>query len=271
MMRTCNGNPIGVCSWSLGSDVDVLAALKDRTGLDHIHLATGPALDDGGMFIDAIQEQGWIITATMVGFPQEDYSTLDAIRRTGGIAPDAEWPANKALFLRALDVTVALNVPYLTMHAGFIDHTDPSYTAKFYSRIRCLADACGEKGVMLLMETGQESAAELKDFMEEIDHSALGINFDPANMILYDKDAPVDAVRVLAPWIKHLHVKDAVRTTVSGEWGAEVPWGDGQVGPTAFLAALEEIGFDGAMAIEREAGDDRVADISLAVERLTAL
>ena len=87
-------------------------------------------------------------------------------------------------------------------------------------------------------------------------------------MILYDKGDPIEAVRVLAPWIKHIHIKDAIRTTQPGTWGAEVPWGDGQVGTEAFLDVLEEIGFEGALAIEREAGDDRFGDIKLAAERL---
>jgi sugar phosphate isomerase/epimerase len=156
------------------------------------------------------------------------------------------------------------------MHAGFIDHRDEAYAARFYERIRVLADAAHAKGLKLLMETGQESAAELKQFLDDLDHPALGINFDPANMILYDKDDPVDAVIELAPWIRHVHIKDARRTRTPGEWGEEVPWGDGEVGMERFLSSLQKIGYDGALAIEREAGDQRLEDMRTAVERLTA-
>jgi len=76
-------------------------------------------------------------------------------------------------------------------------------------------------------------------------------------------------VRTLAPWIKHIHIKDAIRTKEPGTWGEEVPWGDGQVGPETFLNTLKEIGYEGALAIEREAGDNRFGDIKLAVERLS--
>ena len=76
---------------------------------------------------------------------------------------------------------------------------------------------------------------------------------------------------MLAPWIKHIHIKDATRTTKPGTWGAEVPWGDGQVGTEAFLNVLKEIGFEGVLAIEREAGDDRFGDIKLAAERLSSV
>jgi len=269
-MNTAEGWPIGVCSWSLRNDIPEIAGVMQHIGLEHIHLAAGPAVGaDGDAFLDAVRAQGWTVTSTMIGFPQEDYSTLATIRETGGIAPDDCWERNRDLYMKAVDVTAELGAPYLSTHVGFIDHTDETYARKFYDRIRVMADAAAAKGIGLLMETGQESAAELKDFLEEMDHPALGVNFDPANMILYDKDAPADAVRILAPWIKHIHVKDAVRTTTPGEWGAEVPWGDGQVGGKALLAVLGEIGFSGALAIEREAGEQRVADVGTAVERLT--
>jgi sugar phosphate isomerase/epimerase len=87
-------------------------------------------------------------------------------------------------------------------------------------------------------------------------------------MILYDKGDPTEAFRVLAPWIKHLHVKDATRTKKFGTWGAEVPWGEGEVESEILATILEEIGFEGAMAIEREAGDDRLGDIAIAVDKL---
>ena len=87
-------------------------------------------------------------------------------------------------------------------------------------------------------------------------------------MILYGKGDPIAAVRTLGPWIKHVHIKDAVRTKQPGTWGTEVPWGEGEVGTEAFLKALKETGFAGVLAIEREAGDNRLGDIRLAAERL---
>ena len=132
-------------------------------------------------------------------------------------------------------------------------------------RIKTTADIAAGSGIMLLMETGQESAADLAGFMKDINHPSVGINFDPANMILYDKGEPIEAVKVLSPWIKHVHIKDATKTEIPGQWGAEVPWGDGQVGSEKFLTALKEIGYEGALAIEREAGNSRIDDITRAV------
>ncbi|MFC1498369.1 sugar phosphate isomerase/epimerase family protein [Verrucomicrobiota bacterium] len=269
-MKKCKDWPIGVCSWSLQMDVAGVAEAMKQLELNHIHLAVRPALEDGGKeYLEAVRKQDWTITSTMIDFPSEDYSSLDSIKKTGGVAPDECWEQNLDLALGAIDVTRELGVKYLSFHAGFIDHTDPSYAEKFYDRIRCLADAAEAKGVMLLMETGQESAEELRDFMEKMNHPALGINFDPANMILYNKDNPVNALKALSSWVKHVHIKDAVRTKKPGTWGAEVPWGDGETGGHLFIETLQEIGFNGALAIEREAGNTRAEDISTAIERLT--
>jgi len=265
----CKDWPIGICSWSLQTDVAGVAEAMNKIGIDHVHLAVRAAVQEkADDYLAAVQKQNWTVSCTMIDFPQEDYSTLESIKVTGGIAPDEYWEQSRRLFVGATDVTVKLGVKYLSMHAGFIDESDPAYTKKFYDRIKLLADAAGQKDIMLLLETGQETAEELKHFLKELDHPAVGVNFDPANMILYDKGNPIEAVRVLAPWIKHIHIKDATRTTQPGTWGAEAPWGDGEVGTEAFLNVLEEIGFEGVLAIEREAGDDRFGDIKLVAERL---
>lgn len=266
----CNDWPVGVCSWSLQTDIAGVADAMKKLGLEHVHLGVRAAVENPGVFA-AIRKQKWTITATMIDFPQEDYSSLDAIKATGGIVPDDCWDRNRKLFVGAADVTATLGVKYISTHAGFIDESDPAYARKVHDRIKALADAAAKKNLTLLLETGQETAEELRAFLEELDHPAIAVNFDPANIILYDKGNPIEALRTLGPWIRHLHVKDATRTKQPGTWGAEVPWGKGEVGAKAFINALKEIGFTGAMAIEREAGNDRPGDIKLAVEKLKTL
>ena len=186
-MKQVNGWPIGVCSWSLHNDAEAIESVMVGQDLSHIHLAVGAIEGEGGRRLRAlIDAKGWTISSTMIGFPKEDYSTLERIRLTGGVAPDAAWPANRELLLDAISTTAELGVPFLSFHAGFLDHTDADYAAKFTSRIRDVADVAGEQGVVLLMETGQESADDLRQFLKALRHPALGINFDPANMILYD-------------------------------------------------------------------------------------
>ena len=260
-----SGWNIGVCSWSLQAEINDVAAVMKNDDINHVHLAVGPALADNGEYLAAVKQQDWVISSTMIAFAEEDYSSLDAIKVTGGVVPDDSWEKNKKIIADAAKITSELGVQYLSFHAGFIDHTDTEKYQIMCDRIKTTADIAAGSGIMLLMETGQESAADLAGFMKDINHPSVAINFDPANMILYDKGDPIEAVKVLSPWIKHVHIKDAIKTEIPGQWGAEVPWGDGQVGSEKFLTALKEIGYEGAIAIEREAGNSRIDDITSAV------
>lgn len=270
-MRQCKGWPVSACSWSLRSDIgQVIRVLKDLD-VGYVHLAARPALEaNGKAYLDAVKKADLEISALMIDFPSEDYTSLESIRQTGGIVPDGPWETNRNLALGAIALAAELKVKFLSLHFGFLERKGGAYDPKILDRARLLADAARKKGVRLLMETGQESAEELRHFLETLKHPALAINFDPANMILYDKGDPVEAVRVLGKWIRHVHAKDAVKTSVPGTWGTEVPWGEGQVNPDAFLRALAKAGFEGALAIEREAGDDRAGDIRKAAERLSS-
>lgn len=271
-MSLCAGKwPIGVCSWSFQKGVEEIGSVTTALGVDHVHLAIAPALGpDGAAYLEAVKRQNWVISAGMMNYDYEDYSTLDTIKVTGGIAPDEHWPMSGDEFAKAAKITAELGSDQITLHAGFLDHSDEAYAKKFYDRVRYMGDRADEAGVNLLLETGQESAADLKQFMETLNHPRVFLNFDPANMILYNMDCPLDALRILMPWIKQVHIKDAIRTKVNGEWGSEVTWGDGEVNSFAFLNALDELGFEGVVAIEREAGDQRVKDITTAVRRLRA-
>ncbi len=270
-MIKCGNWPVGVCSWSLQTDVAGVAEAMDKLGIEHVHLDVGPAVGpDAKPYMDAITRQSWVVSSAMIGFPQEDYSSLDAIRRTGGIAPDDCWDTNRERFIQAAEITAQLGVRYISTHLGFIDHTRKEYTRKIFDRTRTLADAAAEKGLELLMETGQETAVDMRTFLEKLNHPSVAINFDPANMILYGKGEPLEAVHILAPWIKHVHIKDAIRTNKRGTWGTEVPWGDGDVRTEEFLRTLRKVGFKGVLAIEREAGSDRFGDIKRAARILTS-
>ena len=262
--------PIGICSWSLDNDLLLLNKLREKVGIDHVHLALNPAIGESKVgYLDDFVRDGWKVSATMVGFEQEDYSTLEAIKRTGGIVPDEYWTQNRAMVFKAIEATASLNVKYLEFHFGFIDTSDPVYSAKLVARARELADAAQKNGVIILMETGQETARTLREFLEMVKHPSLAVNFDPANMILYGKGDPVEAVELVGPWIKHVHIKDALASQVVGQWGKEVAWGMGEVGAEGFLNALNRVNFAGTVSIEREAGTSRVDDIKSAVVKLT--
>jgi L-ribulose-5-phosphate 3-epimerase len=120
--------------------------------------------------------------------------------------------------------------------------------------------------IALALETGQETAPVLVQLLQALKRRNVGVNFDPANMILYDKGNPIAALRVLGPWIRQVHIKDARRTKVPGTWGEEVAAGTGEVDWQAFFATLRELNYKGDFVIEREAGTQRVADIQAARE-----
>ena len=149
------------------------------------------------------------------------------------------------------------------LHAGYINRGDSAGFAKLTDRLKYVRDLCADSGVELTLETGQETADDLAEMLSSL--PGVYVNFDPANMILYGKGDPVRAVRILAPWIRHVHIKDAKYSAVPGEWGAETEWTKGDVGADAFIAALREVGYDGYLAVEREAGDNRAGDIAAAV------
>jgi sugar phosphate isomerase/epimerase len=267
----CKDWPVAVCSWSLRTDVAGVAEAMRQLGIDRVNLALKPAFQEGGeAYLEAVREQAWTISAATIGFFQEDYTSLETIRATGGILPDEHWPRNRQICERAAAITAELGVGFLTLHAGFLESDDPAQASRVRDRLVCLADMAGERGLTLLLETGQETADCLRSLLEELNHPALGVNFDPANMILYDKGNPVEAVRTLGRWIKHVHVKDAIRTRQSGTWGTETPWGEGEVGGDAFLEALAAVGFCGVLAIEREGGNDRLGDIRRAAQWLSS-
>mgnify|MGYP000912412406 CR=1 FL=1 len=269
--KKCGPWPLSVCTWSLRADVATTLAAVRSLGLDRVNLALKPALAEGGeAYLEAVRASGLMISATTIGFPQEDYTSLASIRATGGIVPDEFWLENRRRVERAANITAEMQVPFLTLHAGFLEEEDASRANRLRERLTCLADVAGQHGLMLLLETGQETAECLRRLLEELNHPALGVNFDPANVILYDKGVPVEALRRLGPWVKHVHVKDAVRTRQPGQWGTEVPWGEGEVGHVALLETLSEVGFAGTLAIERESGNDRLGDIRGAAQRLVA-
>ena len=270
------GHDIGVCSWSLRpKDAAQLVELVHQLGLQHVQLALQPLLflDDKRKHSELghLRGAGIKLTAGMVSFPGEDYSSIDAIRRTGGYVPDEQWDLRRRMSEQAAVLGTELGLKAITTHVGFIPHKGQPGYDKMLGRVREIARDFGGHGIELGMETGQESAAELLEFLDDLDTPNVFVNFDPANMILYGAGDPIDAIRTLGRHVRHVHVKDGTASNRPGQdWGEEVAFGTGQVGPKRFLAALDRAGYSGPLAIEREAGDQRVADVRAAIEALSA-
>jgi L-ribulose-5-phosphate 3-epimerase len=239
-------NRLAVCSWSLqpASADDLLARLA-TTGLTRIQIALDPIRENAkGAWTDfsgLCARKGVTSVSGMIGTVGEDYTTLESIRRTGGVVPDGTWPETWKNIQADAELAQRMGLTLVTFHAGFLPHeeSDPSFP-KLLARLRQVADLFAAKKIEIGLETGQELA--------------------------------VDALRSLGPWIRQCHLKDAVRTKTPGAWGEEVRLGTGQVDWKSFFRAVDAVAFKGNLCIEREAGAQRAADIRAArefVERLT--
>jgi L-ribulose-5-phosphate 3-epimerase len=260
---------LAVCSWSLQpNSPDELIDKLEQIGIPRVQLALDPIREQPkvwGQIGDQLRAAGFTIVSGMIGFVGEDYTTMETIHATGGVAPDETWDENWENVPKAAEISTALGINLVTFHAGFLppDDKDPAYT-KMHHRLDLIADVFAAKNIDVAFETGQETAAVLLDFLKKLGRKNVGVNFDPANMILYDKGNPIDALREVGAWLKQIHIKDGARTKVPGTWGEEVVAGTGEVPWREFFTTLKQLSFAGHCCIEREAGHSRVEDIRAA-------
>lgn len=265
-----------MCSWSLQpAQPEELAAKLIELIIPRVQLALDPLRENPKAWGNAaglLRKKNINIVSGMFGCVGEDYSTLETIRITGGVAPDSTWEQNRKNIAATATLARDLGLKLVTFHAGFLPHDEkaPDF-AKMLARLREVADAFRAVGIVLGLETGQETAPILVQLLRKLDRENVGVNFDPANMILYDKGDPIAALQTLGPWICQVHIKDAVRTKQPGTWGQEVPAGTGEVDWRAFFGTLSKLNFSGAAVIEREAGNQRVIDIQVAKQMVAEL
>ena len=260
---------LGVCSWSMQvGSIDELKTLMGHLGIRAVQIACGDphhaSWKEGDDMPKAALAAGLEMTGAMLGFPGEDYTTPASIEKTGGFGDPATRVERLERLEWALERTTELGLKDLMLHGGFLpEHGSPDRKAM----LDTLAKAAGlaaEKGVTLALETGQESAKLLRRTLDDLQCPNLKVNFDPANMLLYNMGDPIEAVEILGTDIRSVHLKDAFPPKVEGEWGQEVPIGEGRVNIPLFINTLRKVGFDGPLCIEREVGDQagRVIDIA---------
>jgi len=266
---------LGVCSWSLQvKSVPELKRLLERLGVDVVQIACGDphhaAWEEGDRLPEAARAAGFRMTGAMLGFPGEDYTTPQTIQDSGGFGNPATRAERLERFAWALDRTRALGLSDLMLHAGFIPEPGKPDRKPFLDTLARVADLAKGKGVTVAFETGQETADLLRLTLDELKCPNLKVNFDPANMLLYDKGDPLRAVEILGPDIRSVHVKDANRPTTPGAWGDEVPLGRGQVNIARFVQTLKKVGYRGPLCIEREVGnqEERLADVAHGIRYL---
>ena len=204
----------------------------------------------------------------------------------GGFTKPENNPAKIEKSKRILDLAKDLETNIVTTHVGVVpaDKTHP--------RFAILQQACGELAeyadslqAHFAIETGPETSAVLKVFLDSLGSHGVAVNMDPANLVMVTADDPAQAVRTLGDYIVHTHAKDGRRNfyrdpeevygmieshIVTNPSFDELPLGEGQVNWDEYLAALREIGFGGFLTIEREVGGKPYDDIAMAVEFLKA-
>ncbi len=202
----------------------------------------------------------------------------------GGFGHKDENPERVEKSKRIIDLAKELGTDVVTTHIGVVP-ADPAH-----ERYGIMQEACFELAryadsleAHFAVETGPETSLELKNFLDGLNSTGVGVNLDPANLVMVTGDNPAKAVYNLQKYIVHTHAKDGVQNfykdpeivygikkdpLVTGESFTEVPLGEGSVNWKEYLAALEDIGYKGFLTIEREVGDDPEKDIRKAVEFL---
>jgi sugar phosphate isomerase/epimerase len=271
--------PIGVFASidaGLGVKLEVAHELGVPTIQLHAPAATTRTPENAEKFLARIGDMGITLTAVFGGFEGESYADIRTTQRTIGLVPPETRAARAAEFKEIADFARLLGCDVVALHLGFIPHdaNDPTY-ADVVSITRDICDHCAGNGQSLHLETGQETAAGLLRFIGDVDKPNLGVNFDPANMILYGTGEPIEALRKIGSHVRSVHCKDGTWSDKPGEeWGVEVPLGEGQVGMEAYLRTLDEIGYTGPLTIEREIPQEperQKAEIGKAVALLTEL
>ena len=268
---SCETSKIGVCSWSLQPvDCEQLASRVRECGVCAVQLALNPMADGEPGWegtIDCLRQAGIEILSGMMAARGEDYSTLEAIGATGGVRPDTTWADNQQLAQRVADIAAANDIKLVTFHLGFLpEQADHPERAKLVKRVQWVADMFVAKKLDLAFETGQESAATLLAVLSEINRPNVGVNFDPANMLLYGMGDPIEAITTLKDHVKQIHIKDAHPSDTPGQWGTETPVGEGSVDWPAFFKVATSITPAVNYIIEREAGGSRIGDVKRGIQ-----
>jgi len=266
---------IGVMMWAGRDNVaemKSLGAVCGQLGIGGDYNLAGAA--DG--WKKDLDDNSFPIVTVFCAYNGENYADIPTVQRTVGFIPPATRAEREARTIEVSDFAAKLGVASVACHIGFVpeDQTDPDYIA-VREMVRRICDHAGRYGQSFVLETGQEPANTLLHFFKDVDRANLGINFDPANMILYGTGDPIEALKVLGKHVISVHAKDGdwPSKDVPGSLGTERPLGQGSVGMERFVATLREIGFQGSLNIEREVESQtaRIADMRMGAELLSKL
>ncbi|MFO0905647.1 MAG: sugar phosphate isomerase/epimerase family protein [Pirellulales bacterium] len=271
--------PIGVFTSvdaGLGVKLEVAHELKIPTIQMHAPHAASRTQENADRFLARLRELNITLTCVFGGFEGESYADIPTVSRTVGLVPPETRAARLQEMKEIADFAKLLGCNVVGLHLGFVPHDASSSLYKEVLDVtRELCDYCERHDQSVHLETGQETADGLLQFIEDVGRANLFINFDPANMILYGTGEPIEALKKVGKYVRSVHCKDGKWAKNPGqEWGQEVPLGHGDVNIESYLRTLKEIGYTGPLTIEREIPQEperQKAEISHAVNLLTDL
>ena len=271
--------PIGVFTSidaGLGVKLEVASELGVPTIQLHAPHQNTRTQEDAERFVERLKELGIALTCVFGGFEGESYADIPTVSKTVGLVPPDTRDERTREMKEIADFASLLGCNVVALHLGFVPHDSGSRLYREVLNVtRAICDHCRRNGQSLHLETGQETAEALLEFIQDVDRNNLFINFDPANMILYGTGEPIAALKLVGKYVRSIHCKDGKWAQNPGqEWGQEVPLGEGDVGMENYLRTLKEIGYTGPLTIEREIPQDpsrQKSEIGHAVRLLTEL
>ncbi|MGB7760858.1 MAG: sugar phosphate isomerase/epimerase family protein [Bryobacteraceae bacterium] len=221
----------------------------------------------------ALDRHGIEGTSLIVTGPGPEIYNFREGPRTVGLVPPKTRGARVDALRKASDFAKTAGIPAIQRHLGFLpeDPEDPLFKP-CVDVLWHVAEYCKHNGQTFRCETGQETPVALLRVITAAGFPNIGVNFDCANLILYGKANPVDALDTLGPLVMGVHAKDGRYPTDPEKLGVETPIGQGKVDFPRFLARLKEAGYSGPITIEREiSGPQQTADILAAKRYLEGL
>jgi sugar phosphate isomerase/epimerase len=258
----------------VGKDPDASMAKVQDLGLPTCQAfvdAFEPEL--AGRLRRALDKHGVEATSVVVGGPGKEVWDFYQGPLTIGLVPRETRAARIAHIKKASDFAKQCGIPAVQTHCGFIpENPNDEIYRETVTAMREVADYCKRNGQNFRYETGQETPITLVRAIQDVGLDNQGVNFDLANLILYGKANPVDAIELLGPYVQGIHAKDGQWPTNPKELGEEVAIGKGKVDFPRIIARLKELNYRGAVTIEREiSGAQQMEDVRAAIAYLETL
>src|SRR6266702_822811 len=219
-----------------------------------------------GRLREALNKYQIEATSLVVGGPGREAWDFYEGPLTIGLVPRETREARITHIKKASDFAKQCGIAAVQTHCGFIPENpnDPVYK-ETVTAMREVAGYCKRNGQNFRYETGQETPITLVRAIQDVGLDNQGVNFDLANLILYGKANPVDAIELLGPYVQGIHAKDGLWPTNPRELGKEVPIGKGKVDFPRIIGRLKELVYRDAVTIEREiSGPQQVEDVRAA-------